>query len=141
MNHQQLSIDAAIDQAHAEAQRAEADARAIDQRIGRIDGLAAYSRGARRHGRLRNPWAADQSNLTAQGLISRADPQLAQWLASQAGMSLAGPDYAAEERQATATEQAHRMAHSLQALQQQAAIHRQQLEQKRTYGYRIPGSR
>ena len=141
MNHQQLSIDQAIDQAHAQAQRAETDARAVDARIARIPGLESYARGSRRHGKVRNPWVAAEANLTGQGLISRHDPQLAAWLAAQAGVTFAGPDYGAEERQATATAAAHRMAHSLQALQQQSAIRQQQLEEQRTYGYRIPGAR
>ena len=141
MNHQQLTLDQQIDAAHHQAEKAEADARAVDARIARIPGLEAYAKGSRRHGQTRNPWSPAAPNLTGQGLISRHDPQLAAWLAAQAGVALAGPDYGAEERQATATAAAHRMAHSLQALQQQSAIRQQQLEEQRTYGYRIPGAR
>ena len=141
MNHQQLSLDEQIDAAHLQSEQAETSARALDQRIGRIANLEAYSRGPRRHGVMRNPWAAGGLNLTAQGLIARNDPGLAAWLAAQAGVQAAGPDYDAEDAAAAATEQLHRMAAASVALEQQNATRQQQLEQQRTYGHRTAGSR
>jgi hypothetical protein len=50
----------------------------------------------RRFGEPPNPYAAGSRNLTVTGVLEKADPALAQYLAHQAGTSINAPDYAAK---------------------------------------------
>jgi len=70
-----LSIDQQIDAAHAEAERIEQDARAIEARILKAGGIPP----TRPYGRPVSREAVAQ-NLTLQNLLQRRDPALAAFL-------------------------------------------------------------
>ena len=99
MNSPQVSIDTLIDQQHSQAERAEADARAIDERLARIPGSEAWLNSRKRpYGVVYNPWLG-AGNLTAQGAILKHDSALASFLASKAGKALPARDYEGEAAQ------------------------------------------
>lgn len=90
-------LDTMIDAQHREAQAAEDQAMQVVQRMRRIEGIAELvDKMPRRFGQAPNPYAAGSRNLTVSGMLERHDPALAQWLAKQAGASVAAPDYAAK---------------------------------------------
>jgi hypothetical protein len=90
-------LDTMIDAQHRQAQAAEDQAVQVVQRMRRIEGIAELvDKMPRRFGQAPNPYAAGSRNLTVSGMLERHDPALAQWLANQAGASVAAPDYAAK---------------------------------------------
>ena len=139
--NRQLTIDEQIEQSARQAEIAEADARSVDQRMRLIPALSSYLSGRRAHGVVRNPWVPATANLTAQSAILANDPQLATWLANKAGMPLPGPDYLAIEQQQQATEQAHKMAHTIEAMRQANAAAQQERYRRTVYGRKPAGAR
>ena len=93
------TLDALIDSQHRAAQAAEDDARAVIERMAKIEGMDRFlALGRREHGQVPNPYRVQ--NLTAIGLLERHDPALASYLAAAAGRGVTPPDYsrlAAEE--------------------------------------------
>jgi len=90
-------FDSEIDAQHRQAQDAEDRAVAVMQRMKAIPGLTTLvDKMPRRFGQAPNPYAANSRNLTVTGVLEKADPALAQWLAQQAGTSISAPDYAAK---------------------------------------------
>ena len=140
MNHQ-LDIHAEITAAAAAAEKAEADARVIDQRMRMIPGMAAYLSGRRGHGQVRNPWHPASANLTIQARIFGSDRELAAWLANKAGQPLPAVDYQAAEAQQQATQQAHAMHASTEALARQNAAAQDRRYQQAVYGTKPAGAR
>lgn len=99
-------FDSEIDAQHRAAQDAEDRAVAVIQRMRRIPGLTTLvDKMPRRFGEPPNPYRTGSRNLTVAGLLEKADPALAHYLAMQAGTSVAAPDYAAKaEAEARAAE-------------------------------------
>jgi len=90
-------LDTEIDRQHAEAQAAEERAVAIMQRMKAIPGLTTLvDKLPRRFGEPPNPYVAGNRNMTVSGVLEKADPALAQYLAKAAGTSINAPDYAAK---------------------------------------------
>ena len=75
-----LPLDEQIDAAHAEAERVEADARAVEARIVAAGGIPPL----RRYGRPIDPRDVAK-NLTLVSILNRKDPALASWLGVQSG--------------------------------------------------------
>jgi hypothetical protein len=110
-------LDTLIDKEHANAQRAEDDARAIIARLHNVPGISGWLATAqkqRRAGEEPNPWR--QPNLSAQALIQRHDPALASFLASRAGQALHAPDYDRQEAERKRAESLHRMQAETEAM-------------------------
>jgi hypothetical protein len=133
MNSQQLDLDVRIDQQHAQAERAEADARRIDDRLAAIPGSDVWFRRKRSYGQAYNPWMGS-GNLTAQGAIIKSDPALASYLAAQAGKPLPGRDYQAEAEQERWASSARSLERQTEEMRQRNLAQRQQQERARTYG-------
>jgi hypothetical protein len=90
-------FDSEIDAQHRAVQAAEDRAVAVMQRMKAIPGLTTLvDKMPRRFGEPPNPYAAGSRNLTVTGVLEKADPALAQYLAHQAGTSINAPDYAAK---------------------------------------------
>jgi hypothetical protein len=90
-------FDTEIDKQHAEAQAAEDRAVAVIQRMHRIPGLTSLvDRMPRKFGEPPNPYRAGSRNLTIAGVLEKADPALAHYLATQAGTTITAPDYKAQ---------------------------------------------
>lgn len=109
-------LDTMIDAQHRQAQAAEDQAMQVVQRMRRIEGIAELvDKMPRRFGQAPNPYAAGSRNLTVSGMLERHDPALAQWLAKQAGASVAAPDYSkqaeAEDRAAAVERMREATAH------------------------------
>jgi len=90
-------FDTEIDAQHRQAQDAEDRAVAVIQRMKAIPGLTTLvDKLPRRFGEPPNPYVAGNRNLTVSGVLEKADPALAQYLAKAAGTSINAPDYAAK---------------------------------------------
>lgn len=128
-------IDSLIDKEHAQAQKAEDDARAIIARLHSIPGISSWLAGAqknRRHGEPPNPWAVD--NLSARAAIQAHDPALASYLAGRAGKSIAAPNYAAQEAAQKRAEALHRMETETAALRAKREAQQRQRQQELIHG-------
>ena len=126
-------LDARIDQEHAAIERAEHDALQIVERLRKIPGTEGVLSRKRGYGECPNPWAGS-GNLTAQASVIRADRQLAAWLASQAGKTIAPPDYQAEADAQRLAASASRMAAQTEALRLQNQANRQRQQRERNHG-------
>ncbi len=131
--NQNMDIDLQINQAHADAERAEADARRIEDRIAAIPGCESFARGKRGFGVAPNPWLT--KNVTVQALLHRHDPALATHLARLAGANLPAPDYSASEEQERWNASARKMEAQVAAMQAQSAARRAANEQRRSRGW------
>lgn len=121
-------LDTLIDAQHREAQAAEDQAMQVVQRMRRIEGIAELvDKMPRRFGQAPNPYAAHSRNLTVAGMLERHDPALAQWLAKEAGATVAAPNYAAKaeaEARAAAVESMREATANLASRNQAAAEQR-----------------
>lgn len=106
-----FTLEQQIEKAHADAERVEADARAVEARILKAGGTPP----TRQYGKPIDP-AAIAKNLTLVSVLNRHDPQLASYLGIQTG------DYIrqAEEREAAAL-RARAMEMQTEALRQRNA--------------------
>lgn len=127
------TIDDLIDQQHAEAERAEVDARRIEDRIAAIPGCAAFARGKRGYACPPNPWAGG-GNMTVQALVHKHDPALAQYLAKLAGKATPAPDYAAQEAEERRHASIRAMEQQTEALRQRNTARRHHHEQQAKFG-------
>jgi hypothetical protein len=128
-------LDTLIDKEHANAQRAEDDARAIIARLHNVPGISGWLATAqkqRRAGEEPNPWR--QPNLSAQALIQRHDPALASFLASRAGQALHAPDYDRQEAERKRAESLHRMQTQTEEMKARRLVQQQQRQRELTHG-------
>jgi hypothetical protein len=106
-----FTLEQQIEKAHADAERVEADARAIEARIVRAGGVPP----TRQYGKPIDP-AAIKQNLTLVSVLNRRDPALASFLGVQSGAYRRE----AEEREAAAL-RARSMEMQTEALRQRNA--------------------
>lgn len=85
-------LDARIDAQHRQAQAAENEAQALLARIRKVPGCGSWARSGRKFGDCPNPFSPREGNMTVQGLIIKADPALASFLANKAGVGLPSRD-------------------------------------------------
>lgn len=121
-------LDTMIDAQHREAQAAEDQALQVVHRMRQVEGIAELvDKMPRRFGQAPNPYAAHSRNLTVAGMLERHDPALAQWLAKEAGATVAAPNYAAKaeaEARAAAVESMREATANLASRNQAAAEQR-----------------
>ena len=127
------TIDDQIDQQHAAALQAEADAKRIEDRIAAIAGCAAFARGKRGYACPPNPWAGG-GNMTVQALVHKHDPALAQYLAKLAGKATPAPDYAADAERARRAAQLQAMQQQTEQLRERNVARRAQQDRARRFG-------
>ena len=128
-------LDTLIDKEHANAQRAEDDARAIIARLHKVPGISAWLATAqkrRRNGEEPNPWR--EPNLSAQALIQRHDGALASFLAGRAGKAISAPDYDAEEAAKRRAESLHRMQTQTEEMKARRLAQQQQRQREAIHG-------
>jgi hypothetical protein len=128
-------IDSLIDKEHANAQRAEDDARAIITRLHSVPGISAWLATAqkrRRNGEEPNPWR--EPNLSAQALIQRHDAALASFLAGRAGQAISAPNYAAEEAAKRRAEALHKMEAATAEMRERRLAQQQQRQREAIHG-------
>ncbi len=128
-----MDIDLQISQAHADAERAEADARRIEERIAAIPGCEAFARSKRSFGVAPNPWVS--KNMTVQALLHKHDPALATHLARLAGANLPAPDYEASVEEQRWHASARAMEAKVAELQAASAARRAANDQRRSRGW------
>ena len=119
-------FDAEIDKQHAAAQAAEDRAVAVIERMRRIPGLTSLvDKLPRKFGEAPNPYKSGSRNLTVAGVLEKADPALAHYLAGLVGASLNAPDYteiAALQQQAASADRLRQQTEHL-AFQNQMRNH------------------
>lgn len=126
-------LDTLIDEQHRAAESAEERAVQVQQRLRMVPGLDAWlSRHKRHYGMAPNPWR--DGNLTAQGLIQRADPGLAHFLARDAGKALTAPDYERQQQQERRNQQLREMELATEAMRQRNAAKRRTHEDAARFG-------
>jgi hypothetical protein len=128
-------LDTLIDREHAQAQKAEDDARAITARLHRVPGISAWLSGAqkrRRNGEEPNPWRED--NLSARALIQAHDPALASFFAGRAGQAIHAPDYERQEAERKRAESLHRMQTQTEAMRARREVQQRQRQQEQIHG-------
>jgi hypothetical protein len=128
-------LDTLIDKEHANAQRAEDDARAIIQRLHKVPGISGWLATAqkrRRAGEEPNPWR--EANLSAQALIQKHDPALASFLAGRAGQAISAPNYAAEEAAKRRAESLHKMEAATAQMRERRLAQQQQRQREAIHG-------
>jgi hypothetical protein len=113
------NLDQRIEQAHADAERVEAEARQIEARILKTGGIPP----TRPYGRPVDP-AAIKKNLTLVALLNRRDPQLASYLGVQTGY--AANQQAEQEARRAEAERIQAATDRLRAVNQAAAAARYQ---------------
>lgn len=127
-------LDTMIDAQHREAQAAEDQALQVVHRMRQVEGIAELvDKMPRRFGQAPNPYAAHSRNLTVAGMLERHDPALAQWLAKQAGATVAAPNYAAKAAAEARAAAAERMRQATEA----AATANAQRRHAREYADRL----
>lgn len=128
-----VSIDALIDQQHAETEQAEERAREVHNRLRMVPGLDAWlNRHRRSYGMAPNPWR--DGNLSAQALIQRSDPALAHFLARDAGKGIGAPDYGKVEAEERRNASIRAMEQQTEALRQRNALTRQRHTHEAKWG-------
>jgi hypothetical protein len=128
-------LDTLIDKEHANAQRAEDDARAVIARLHKVPGISGWLATAqkrRRNGEEPNPWR--EANLSAQALIQKADPALAHFLAGRAGQALHAPDYDRQEAERKRAESLHRMQTQTEEMKARRLVQQQERQRELTHG-------